>query len=326
MQTSIGHLICNGLRDELQVDCVLFDGGNIRANCDYDVLGLNGIESDVPRIQRRASAPVITTRSSPALVNAGNGGQPPPSRYAFTLADLETELPWATEMGTVEMTGTEIAEVVRWSRSHLPAEFGGFLQHDDSVMTDPNDQGKVTHVADDEIDLEASYRVGIIHDSLTGMNSHPVFKALRTRLGKSMPPIDAARPAKVLLLSHFARRAWAEMPDFENMDTERKGFLTYKEVREGYLFANESTRARSRTEEQERATDIMISQMMSLAGGTGETVSQMEYEQVFGPHLPPCRSRSQSPRADNRLPRTGSTQGFPRTASNQSMTDNSATA
>lgn len=267
VQTSIGHLLCNGLRDELQVDCILFDSGNIRGNCDYPLPD--------------AREAVLKHRSE--------------VRCAFTLADLETELPWTSEMTVVPMRGSQIMEAVAWSRSHLPTEFGGFLQADDGVWTKEDDQAAVTHIAGEPIDADESYRVGIIHDTLSGMNSHPTFQVVREQLGKNMPPLDACRPAKVLLLSHFARQAWTDMPSFTEIDTGRKGYLTLEEVRNAYLQANFDGEATSRTAEQEKGTEVFVKQMMALAGNASERLSQLEYGQIFGGQLPRCRSRSQSP-------------------------------
>lgn len=272
-QTTMGHFLCNGLRDELEVDCVLFDGGNIRGNRDYDVIPQGSDEN---------------------LCSAG--------KRAFTLADLETELPWPSEMTVVLLTGAELLSAVQCSRSHVPQEFGGFFQTDDGIYTHDDDQTSVTHVGGEPLYAEQNYRVGIIHDSLTGMNSHPVFESVRNKLGKRIPPVDAARPAKVLLLSYFARQAWFEMPSFDEMDTDAKGFLTREEVRAGYLSATASKLGEQRTDEIDRGTDIFVSQMLSLGGTSGQKVTRSEYKQIFGSHMPRCRTPS-----PNRLrPRGGS--------------------
>lgn len=261
IQTTIGHLLCNGLRDELQVDCALFDGGNIRGNCQYLV---------------------------PDSPDPSDGCQ---SRYSFTLADLETELPWTSEMTSVSMTGAELTTAVAWSRGHLPMEFGGFLQADDGLWTDPDDQTVVTHIDGAPIDVNKIYRVGIIHDTLTGMNGHPTFRSLRGRLGRNVPPLDACRPAKVLLLSHFARRAWTEMPPFDIIDTKNKGYLTHDEIREAYLRVNFEGGLKERTLEQTRGADVFIAQMMSLASNVSHRVSQLEYSQILKGHHHRYKSR-----------------------------------
>lgn len=58
------------------MDCVLFDGGNIRGNRNY-----------IPK-----------------------PGHHRGTRWAFTVADLRRELPWPSEMAVVEMEGLRVSE------------------------------------------------------------------------------------------------------------------------------------------------------------------------------------------------------------------------
>lgn len=264
-QTTMGTFLCTGLRDELEADCCLFDSGNIRGNKDY-------VEAETQK-----------------AINS------------FTLADLETELPWPSELTIITLLGSEVRDAIRWSRGHLPTEFGGFLQVDDGIIVQEDNQAEVTHVAGEPLDADRSYRVGIIHDSLTGMNGHPVFSALRKRLGKQIQPLDACRPSKILLLSQFARQAWTQMPSFENMDSAGKGFLTKQEVKAGYLVASAGRRPSviSSEADAQRGTDVFVGQMLSVSGNNGDKISREEYEQIFGSRLPRCRTPS-----PNRLDRS----------------------
>ena len=59
LRTTLGSFLCSALRDELEVDCVLFDGGNIRGDlatgpralcsltCANDVYMIKGHKRDI---------------------------------------------------------------------------------------------------------------------------------------------------------------------------------------------------------------------------------------------------------------------------------------
>lgn len=238
-QTTMGTVLCNGLRDVLEADCVLFDGGNIRGDRSY---------IPVPGHHR--------------------GDQ-----WAFTMADLELEVPWESPMVVVLMRGLDIAEAVRWSRSRLPELFGGFMQVDDGVRTQEENQAAVTHVAGEPLENNRLYRVGLMHCSLAGMNSNPVFAAWRTHCSKQMPHEDVGRPAKVLLLTHFARRTWKSLPSFKVMDTDGDGYLSPEEIRVAYV--NKYPRLAD-------GADAIVARLVSVADQVGDgKVTREEYERLF---------------------------------------------
>eukprot|EP00931_Biecheleriopsis_adriatica_P064192 TRINITY_DN39015_c0_g1_i1.p1 TRINITY_DN39015_c0_g1~~TRINITY_DN39015_c0_g1_i1.p1 ORF type:complete len:924 (-),score=135.39 TRINITY_DN39015_c0_g1_i1:279-3050(-) len=208
-QTSMGRYICDALASELQVDCVLFDGGNIRGDRDY-----------VP---------------DPSFHLGGDC-------WFFTLSDLEKELPWESGMVKVVMSGKLIADAVRYSRTRLPILFGGFLQTDAETKVDPNNHSEVIAIASQPLDLQRNYRVALMQSSLAGMNNNPAFRLWRESTWNTVPEEEAALPAKDLLMTHSARLTWQKLPDFGLMNKSGNGCLSNEEIREAFeeVFKNRS--------------------------------------------------------------------------------------
>lgn len=193
----MGSFLCDALRKELEVDCVLFDGGNVRGDRDY----------------------------------CPQPGHHRGSKWAFTVADLRRELPWPSEMATVRMEGRQISEAVQASRakvstpsrrlgSKAPAVpniagisrsfdsshqlAGGFLQCDSGMQVRPDNS--VSQIAGEPIDFKKRYTVGVLYNALMGMNQNPVFEKWRNEPGNR---IVGQRPhARELLTRHFLRRLW----------------------------------------------------------------------------------------------------------------------
>ncbi|CAK8991260.1 3'-cyclic-nucleotide 2'-phosphodiesterase/3'-nucleotidase [Durusdinium trenchii] len=187
-QTTLGSFLCSALRDELEVDCVLFDGGNIRGDRDYE-----------PNPEHYLG-----------------------SKWTFTLADLEQELPWSSEMVIIVLPGSQLSRAVQVSRT-VKLGSGGFLQTDGGIHVDPT-TSEVRCVGNETLDPSRIYRIGVMHASLAGMNDNPVFKEWsKTHI---MPQEDSGKPAKELLKKQFARRMWDKMPEFHEINVSKTGILS----------------------------------------------------------------------------------------------------
>lgn len=244
-QTTMGTYLCNAVRQELFADCVLFDAGNIRGNRDY-----------VP-------------------VEGHHRG----TRWAFTMADLELELPWPSPFVTVFMRGCDIAAALEWSRSHIPALFGGFLQADTGVAFQAG-ENVVTHINGEPLEQERLYRVAVMLASLNGMNSNPAFTAWRHFPSNVVPPADAGKPVKTILLSYFARQEWMNLPSFESMDAAGNGFLSVNDIREGYL--EYQRKLYPQVEHTDDVIEAGVARLMSIADvNSDDRVSREEYERLF---------------------------------------------
>lgn len=196
-QTLMGSFLCDALRKELEVDCVLFDGGNVRGDRGY----------------------------------CPQPGHHRGSKWAFTVADLRRELPWPSEMATVRMEGRQISEAVQASRakvstpsrrlgSKAPAVpniagisrsfdsshqlAGGFLQCDSGMQVRPDNS--VSQIAGEPIDFKKRYTVGVLYNALMGMNQNPVFEKWRNEPGNRI--VGQCPHARELLTRHFLRRLW----------------------------------------------------------------------------------------------------------------------
>ncbi|CAE7667416.1 unnamed protein product [Symbiodinium microadriaticum] len=198
-QTTLGSFLCSALRDEMQVDCVLFDGGNIRGDRDY-----------IPSTEHYLG-----------------------SHWVFTLSDLELELPWSSGMVEIVLDGEQVARAVRLSRTLKPGS-GGFLQTDEGLWVSPEDQAQVTHIANEQWKKDRKYRVGMMHSSLVGMNHNPVFEEWCKANSSQIPKEDSSRPAKELIKKQLARRVWDQLPEFHDMNTSHSGALSKDEVIQAY--------------------------------------------------------------------------------------------
>lgn len=234
-QTTLGSFLCSALRDELEVDCVLFDGGNIRGDKDYE-----------PNPEHYLG-----------------------SRWTFTLADLEQELPWSSEMVIIVLRGQELREALHYSRT-VKLGSGGFLQADGGVHVDPATQ-EVKRVGNEPLDYSRIYRVGVMHASLAGMNGNPVFEEWRKR--HIMPQEDSGKPAKELLKKQFSRRMWDKMPEFHEINVSQSGVLSREEVRNAYV--QTFTRCCE-------SVDASMDQLLAVADAdeTGE-ITSFNYEAIF---------------------------------------------
>ncbi|CAJ1403409.1 unnamed protein product [Effrenium voratum] len=141
-QTTLGSFLCSALRDELEADCVVFDGGNIR--------GRSGLRA------------------------AGGA----PLGQALGLHPLRSgagELPWSSDMVVIVLSGGQLAEAIKVSRTEKRGT-GGFFQMDTGVRWEAEE---VTHIANEPLDKARMYCVGLMHASLAGMNDNHVFKEWR---------------------------------------------------------------------------------------------------------------------------------------------------
>eukprot|EP01065_Artemidia_motanka_P039517 TRINITY_DN4844_c5_g1_i1.p1 TRINITY_DN4844_c5_g1~~TRINITY_DN4844_c5_g1_i1.p1 ORF type:complete len:651 (+),score=232.44 TRINITY_DN4844_c5_g1_i1:84-2036(+) len=140
----------------------------------------------------------------------------------ISVADLRAELPWDTEMAIVKMAGRHLQQAVVASRSRLPSEFAGWLQHDTGVVCSP-DNTSVVEVADDSFDPDATYAVAaIFHSIVKGMDDNPGFTAWREEMAaeRELPSQEDCPPAKQLVRIAFARSVLDALPEWAELSTD----------------------------------------------------------------------------------------------------------
>ncbi len=183
-QTTMGSLICSRVRDALDAEACLFNGGGIRANRDY-----------VERV---------------------------------TYGDLKAEVPFDNEVVVATLPGSLLREAITASRAHAPAESGGFLQVDDRMIVDANNQ--LTSVAGVPLDEARDYRVAIVRDLFGGLDHiEPLARFARENPDK-IPAALSGREIKILLVDAFSVALWRELGGFDAVDANHDGIVTSAEV------------------------------------------------------------------------------------------------
>eukprot|EP00937_MAST-01D_sp_MAST-1D-sp2_P001858 g1858.t1 len=169
-QTSIGTMLCTALRNglntkEMTCDAMIMNAGGIRANHDY-----------------------------------------PDDHINFSYGDLKREIPFSSEVVVIEMPGSVLQESITYSRHKAPGEMASmFLQLDEGLELDAG--GNVTHVHGKPFSSDVVYHVGVLYTAVTGMdNIVPLVEYCNSVLKPKgdMPPEDAGRPAKTVLVHYFA--------------------------------------------------------------------------------------------------------------------------
>lgn len=144
---------------------------------------------------------------------------------AITYADLVAEIVFDTFIIEIELPGSVIDEMVRYTRGFAlqrpPQETGGYLQTDDSVTWD-SVANRVTHIAGTPLDPARVYRVAVTYAMLTGMDNIIPLMSYKA----SLPATDRLRvvddeagvEAKQLLVRYFARNMLVSL--FSGLDLE----------------------------------------------------------------------------------------------------------
>jgi len=234
--TSMGILLTTAVRDGLQVDGVMMDAGAIRGNRTY-----------------------------------------PEDQTFFTYGDLKKEIPFDTEVAVVPLTGEVVQAAIAWSRrlslQDPPLETGGYLQTDDGITWD-RETNTVTHIGKEPIDLARTYRMGVVYLSLNGMNRNQPLIDWSNANPDLVPPMEVPRPAKNIIIEHYARGTWSQLSKlatFDDLDVNQDGMLTAEEVKVGA----------SRILGQEVPDMVVEDLMKAVDTDNSGTVSKEEFEKII---------------------------------------------
>lgn len=175
------------------------------------------------RVRQTSMGAWVCSRLRDALgADAGvfNGGGIRASREyreRITFGDIKTELPFDNEVVTVPLPGSVLAEAIATSRSHAPAESGGYLQVDDRLATTP-------------IDPARTYRVATVRDLFLGMDHiEPLVRWAQANPG-SLPPAGSGREVKLVLVESCALALWRSLGGFDAIDANHDGRVTLEEI------------------------------------------------------------------------------------------------
>lgn len=147
----------------------------------------------------------------------------------FTYGDLEAELPFANEVVVVTMPGRVLRAAVAESRARAPTPWAAFLQVDDGVTVDA--AGAVTAVGGVALDEGREYRVATVRLLLAGLDGIEALRAFAREHPERVPPVDAGRELKTVLVETFALGLWRRIGPFESIDVDGDGRVSPDDLR-----------------------------------------------------------------------------------------------
>lgn len=152
-------------------------------------------------------------------------------RQQISYADLETEVPFANEVVCAALPGAVLERAIVFSRSHAPAEFGGFLQVCDALELGPDNH--VLRVRGEPFDAARLYRVALVRNLFTGMDGVQPLVDYARAYPDAIPPIGSGRDVKLALLEGFARAAWQRLGGLAGLDRDGDGVVNAAEFERG---------------------------------------------------------------------------------------------
>lgn len=152
-------------------------------------------------------------------------------RERISYGDLETEVPFANEFVCATLPGSVLEAAILYSRSFAPAEFGGFLQVCDALELDA--AGHVLRVRGEPFDSKRLYRVALVRNFFTGMDSVLPFVEYARAHPQAIPEAGSGRDVKLVLLQSFARSLWQQLGGFDRLDVDHDGVVDVRDLERG---------------------------------------------------------------------------------------------
>ena len=163
------------------------------------------------------------------LVNGGGLRASREYTTRLTYGDVQAEMPFDNELVVARLPGRVIADAVRASRAHAPAESGGFLQVDDAITVDPVTH-EVTAIAGAPLDPERDYEVALVRNFLLGLDHIEPFIAFAHEHPERVPAPDSGRGIRIVLVDAFALDLWRQFVRFDEADTNRDEMVDSSEL------------------------------------------------------------------------------------------------
>ncbi|CAE7401963.1 yos-9 [Symbiodinium necroappetens] len=257
-----GNMPGDALRSELDVDVVLFDGGNIRGNRDYvPVKGHHRGSKHLGMHRRRKNKVGVDKARARWAFTAGCqvlpwhvyiSGKP----WAYISGNMQLGL--ICIMGATDRFTIGVLLPLRPAALCLgmPWQFHAAQRADflrvqppvktksgrlgskvaaagDAMVQEPVTDHAVTHISGKPIVLSKRYKVALLHAALHGMNGNSVFEIWASTQGNVVPPFEACQPAAEHLTRHFTRLLWLRMPSFQILDVDKSKTISRDELLEG---------------------------------------------------------------------------------------------
>lgn len=187
------------------------------------------------RMQQTSFGAMVCSRVRDALgadvtlLNGGGIRANTEHRDTLTYGELEAELPFDNEVVVVTIAGATLRDVVAESRARAPTPWAAFLQVDDGVTVD--DAGRITAIGGDALDEARSYRVATVRLLLAGLDGLDTLRRFAREHPERVPPADAGRELKTVLVETFALGLWRALGAFEAVDTDGDGRVSPDDLR-----------------------------------------------------------------------------------------------
>lgn len=147
----------------------------------------------------------------------------------FTYGDLLEELPFQTEIATINVPGYVLQEAISTTRSTPDQEVPSYLHTDLEVEIEVYPSLKITRINGAPFNLRKMYRLGIYQFLLAGMNEiEPLMAYIRANGGA--PPLEQCLPAKNLIMESCMKDAWRILVDFSQWDADSDGQISKAEL------------------------------------------------------------------------------------------------
>jgi len=198
----------------------------------------------------------------------------------FTFAHLKAELPFVNATGIAAIDGATLRAMIAESRSNEGAQF---LHVDVGCGFDDDARTLATVDGGDLVD-DRVYSVAVGLDLGFGSKVNETMIAYAARRPDRVPSLEAAIPAKNIILAFFAHRFWRRLPVFDALKQRDSDFLTYDDLYPAFAKAFLPDPRRLAPDDA-LAAEEMVRQLIVAADKNGDgRISRQEYEAMFCRH------------------------------------------
>ena len=197
-QTTVGALLCSAIRDVLEADVALINGGSIKGGKEYPGGGISYLD-----LKRELPFPT-------KLVVVGLPGSVLQAAVRESRVGVATD---AREVGT--------------------AERRAFLQVDAAVAFAADDPHRIVAVGGVPFDAAAEYAVALPRNLLKGAFQIDPLVEFAEAHPEAMPHEDNMMPALEVVIMNQAKELFRRLGSFDEMDLDGNGVLDQEEIRAG---------------------------------------------------------------------------------------------
>jgi 2',3'-cyclic-nucleotide 2'-phosphodiesterase (5'-nucleotidase family) len=203
-------------------------------------------------------------RAQCGIVNAGsiraNQTYDDPDAY-FYWSDLKAEIPFPTGMVACYMPGRVLEATIRNSRQGArqqpPVAKGGYLHACNNIHY--NDEKEcIERIGKAPFHPDQAYLTTLPLKFFSGIDNHEPLLTWAKETGVEVT-LDAAIPAKIVLVQIFSALIWMHLGSFEEIDSDNDGVLSRAEVK-----------ARAAQIYGPQVADLVVDNIMSVADMNGD--------------------------------------------------------